>query len=70
MAEEVEVAKVDSDIHKLSAFGILDVLQKLVEQDGVDVNTKDDQGCAPLIWAIRNGHKDVTKYLIDQVARV
>ena len=27
---EVEVAAVDSDIHKLSAFGILDILKKLV----------------------------------------
>ena len=30
MAEGFEVAKVDSDIHKLAAFGIMDILKKLV----------------------------------------
>ena len=66
-------------MHDLASFGLLDVLKKLIEAPpssegednnpaaeatmAVDINTKDDRGCTPLIWAARNGHVDVVHYL-------
>lgn len=32
---------------------MIDLLKKLVEEGGIDVNAKDDRGMPPIIWAIR-----------------
>lgn len=32
---------------------MIDLLKRLVEDNGVDVNAKDDRGMPPIIWAIR-----------------
>merc|ERR1719181_1225939 len=67
---EVEVAKVDSDIHKLSANGNLDLVKVLVEskENPVDINVQDTMGCTPLIWASRGGHVNVMEYLLENGA--
>lgn len=48
-----QTATIDTDPWRLASFGILDLLRKLVEDQGVDVNEKDERGMPPIIWAIR-----------------
>lgn len=47
-SKQVQYAAIDKHIHKLAANGILDLLQKLVDE-GANVNSKDEQGTAPLV---------------------
>lgn len=53
MARMMQTASIDTDPWRLASFGVLDLLRRLVERDGVDVNAKDDRGMTPIIWAIR-----------------
>lgn len=48
-----QTANIDSDPWRLASFGVIDLLKKLVEDHGIDVNAKDDRGMPPIIWAIR-----------------
>lgn len=68
--EVAEVARMDSDIHKLAANGNLELIEKLVADGGVDVNIQDAMGCTPLIWACRGGHVPVLDYFIEKGADV
>jgi len=70
--EAVEVAKVDSDIFKLAATGNLELIQKLVEAEGsdIDINGTDAMECTALVWASRSGHVKVMDYLIGKGADV
>ncbi|GMI03139.1 hypothetical protein TrLO_g2499 [Triparma laevis f. longispina] len=81
MAELIEPANLDSNIHQLASFGILDGIKKLVEGETPegeepdpethhDVNEKDERGSTPLVWACRNGHLEVVTYLIEHGAEV
>jgi ankyrin repeat protein len=44
------VAAVDSDIHRLASFGILDVLKVQLEKRGVDVDAVDARNMTALLW--------------------
>lgn len=50
----LQVASIDTDPWRLASFGVLDLLKQLVEEQGVDVNAKDDREMSPIIWAIRS----------------
>ncbi len=50
--------KENSTIWKLSSFGELDDVKKLIEQ-GVNPNDQDERGVTPLAWSARNGHQQV-----------
>ncbi|CAN0220336.1 unnamed protein product [Ectocarpus sp. 6 AP-2014] len=65
---EDQAANIDSDPWRLASFGVIDLLKKLVEEGGIDVNAKDDRGMPPIIWAIRSGHEEVATYLLDKGA--
>ena len=71
-AEGTPVCKLDSNPHALAANGLPDVLAKLLEtsETAIDLNAKDEYGCAPLLWAARNGHIDMLKLLLDKGADV
>mmetsp|Transcript_12330 Transcript_12330/g.18970 ORF Transcript_12330/g.18970 Transcript_12330/m.18970 type:complete len:241 (+) Transcript_12330:87-809(+) len=58
-------ADIDNQPHRLAANGILDLLKKYFEAHEDEVNAVDDRGCTPLIWAARNGHIEVVKYLVE-----
>ncbi len=44
----VQYAAIDKNIWKLAANGILDLLEKLVDE-GANVDAKDELGCTPLV---------------------
>ena len=71
-ADEVPVCALDGDAHALAANGLPDVLAKLLEtsEAAIDLNAKDAMGCAPLVWACRNGHLDMAKLLLEKGADV
>ena len=71
-AEGTPVCKLDSNPHALAANGLPDALAKLLEtsETAIDLNAKDEYGCAPLLWAARNGHIDMLKLLLDKGADV
>jgi hypothetical protein len=46
--KDVLYPSIDSNIWKLAANNIQDLLEKLVEA-GADLNQKDEQSCAPLV---------------------
>ena len=66
------VCALDSNPHALAANGLCEVLLKLLDSpdSAIDLNAKDDYGCAPLLWAARNGHVDMLKLLLDKGADV
>jgi ankyrin repeat protein len=39
------------------------VVKLLLEKDGVDLDSKDEDGRTPLSWAAKNGHEAVMKLL-------
>ncbi|EAX99919.1 hypothetical protein TVAG_159390 [Trichomonas vaginalis G3] len=51
-------------LHFASEKGNLRLVQSLIEC-GCDKESKDNDGCTPLIWATENGHLEVVKYLIS-----
>lgn len=51
--EKAQVASIDSDPWRLASFGVLDLLEKLVDDGRVDVNAKDYREMTPIIWAAR-----------------
>ena len=41
------------------------MVQLLIATDRVEVNSQDQQGQTPLSWAVRGGHKEVVKLLLQ-----
>ena len=50
--------------------GDLAKVKRLIEQEGVDVNMQDPDGATALMSAVREGHYEVVKYLLDKGAKV
>ncbi len=70
--EQVPVCQLDGSAHQLAANGLPELLLKLMEasETAIDLNAKDEYGCAPLLWAARNGHIDMLKMLLDKGVEV
>ena len=53
-------------IHNACIGGKIDVLQYLVENCGIEINSKDEDENTPLFKAVANGHLTVIEYLIKK----
>jgi len=53
-------------LHCASMFGVVEVVRALIEIDGVDINSADNTGATPLIWASRGGHWCVVEMLLGR----
>lgn len=51
-------------------MGQLDEIKRLVKQQGVNLDVKDEEGCTPLIHAALEGHLDVVRYLVEAKANL
>ncbi|BDA48677.1 Ankyrin repeat and BTB/POZ domain-containing protein 1 [Coccomyxa sp. Obi] len=54
-----------SDVYQAARVGDLDRIKHLVEEDGVDVNTRDRWDSVPLYYACLAGHSEVVEYLLE-----
>jgi len=52
-----------SGLHYASFFGIVEVVATLIGMEG-DINSRDDRGSTPLVWAARNGHEEVVEMFL------
>jgi len=55
-----------SGLHCASFFGIVDVVDALLEMECYDVNEGDLAGYTPLAWAAQNGHGGVVQMLLER----
>jgi len=55
-----------SGLHCASFFGIVEVVDSLIDMECYDINGGDFMGCTPLAWAARNGHEKVVKILVGR----
>ncbi|XP_046550239.1 ankyrin repeat domain-containing protein 50-like [Haliotis rubra] len=66
------VSQVDDDGHNVLHFacrgGQLDIVQYLVSQGSVDINSSNKHGRTPLMEAALRGHKDVFEFLVKMGA--
>eukprot|EP00919_Chromeraceae_sp_WS-2016_P076936 GHVR01182052.1.p1 GENE.GHVR01182052.1~~GHVR01182052.1.p1 ORF type:complete len:116 (+),score=15.91 GHVR01182052.1:30-377(+) len=53
----------------LEEFGHTDIARLLIDK-GADVNSRENDGYTPLIWASNRGHTDIARLLIDKGADV
>jgi len=53
-------------LHCASIFGLTEIVETLTTIDGIDVNSMDETGARPLIWAARKGHEIVVKLLLGR----
>jgi len=51
-------------LHHASMLGLVEVARALIMMDGIDINSTDETGATPLLWAARGGHKEVVKLLL------
>ena len=51
-------------LHLYAQSGMVDELEKLLNDPKVDVNIKDKDGCVPLHFAAKNGKKECVKILL------
>jgi ankyrin repeat protein len=58
------------DICKAAECGDIETVKVLLNKDPELVNISDQRAWMPLHWAVRSGHYDLVKYLIDQGADV
>ncbi|KAF8724981.1 hypothetical protein HU200_020705 [Digitaria exilis] len=68
VAAAVRDANKRTALHFAAREGRTDVCQFLIDQLGLPVDPKDDDGETPLIHAARQGHLDTAKYLLDHGA--
>eukprot|EP00252_Welwitschia_mirabilis_P022671 TRINITY_DN6201_c0_g1_i1.p1 TRINITY_DN6201_c0_g1~~TRINITY_DN6201_c0_g1_i1.p1 ORF type:complete len:623 (+),score=104.75 TRINITY_DN6201_c0_g1_i1:176-2044(+) len=59
-----------NDVYTASAYGFLDKLRKLVEEDGYAVSEPDSGGYYALQWAALNNRVAVAQYLIENGADI
>jgi ankyrin repeat protein len=60
----------NTDIFDAVADGCLEDVKYFVEQKGVDVDTQNSSGHAPLHWAIGKNNVEVIKYLVSKGATI
>ena len=53
-----------SGSHCASLFGVIEIVNCLIEADCCDINQRDCVGNTPLVWAARNGHELVVESLL------
>jgi hypothetical protein len=53
-------------IHFASKYGFLDTVKHLIENECVDIDTKDNYGSTPLHYACETNNLKLIKYLIEQ----
>jgi hypothetical protein len=53
-----------SGIHVVAYFGLHNMVELLLAQDGVDPDSKDEKGQTPLSWAAKRGHGAVVELLL------
>jgi len=53
-------------LHCASIFGLTEIVETLTKIDGIDLNSMDETGVRPLIWAARKGHEAVVKLLLGR----
>jgi len=51
-------------LHYASMFGLVQVARALTMMEGVDINSTDETGATPLLWAARGGHKVVVNLFL------
>lgn len=59
-----------SPLHYAAEFGFIDIVQHLVNNVHLDINSTDRFGVSALHLACKNGHVDIVKYLRDKNAEV
>jgi len=52
-------------LHVVASIGLAKIAQLLLEREGVDANSKDEDGRTPLLWAADNGHEAVVQLLLE-----
>lgn len=57
-------------LHFAAENGYKEVVEALLDKDGIDVNAKDNDGKTPLHFAADNGHKEVVEVLLKGGANV
>jgi len=55
-----------SSLHCASVFGIVGVVDSLLEAEGCDINQIDCAGNTPLVWAALSGHEEVVEILLGR----
>ena len=53
-------------LHCASLFGIVEIVNCLIEMEGSDINQMDFTGNTPLHWAAQNGHEGVVRALLGR----
>jgi len=56
---------IKSDVYSAAAYGDLETLRRLVEEEGCSVSKPDGGGYYPLQWAALNNHVAVAQYIIE-----
>lgn len=64
-APEVEDESLRNDVYTAAAYGDLEKLQRLVEQDGCSVSEPDGMGYYALQWAALNNRTAAAHYIIE-----
>ena len=57
-------------LHMVCCDGDLQKVRSLVEQNGIEVDARDNYGRTPIHWASEEGHLEVLQYLVQQGADV
>ncbi len=55
--------------NKIKQYRLIEIIEYLLD-NGADINAKNNYGWTALIWASRNGHKDIVKLLLDNNADI
>jgi len=58
------------DIFSAARIGNFDMIKKILDHGGLDINTKNENGHSVLMLAAYNGHEEIVRQLIDQGADV
>ena len=53
-------------LHCASIFGLVEVARALAKMDSVDINSMDETGATPLLWAAKSGHEAAVRLLLGQ----
>ncbi len=57
------------DIVKATQYGAFDRVRQIIQEEGRDVTTPDDENVTLLHWAAINNRKEISNYLIKQVSQ-
>eukprot|EP01018_Ginkgo_biloba_P002188 Gb_29573 [translate_table: standard] len=69
-APRVEEEELKNNVHSAAAYGDVDKLRRLVEEEGCSVSKPDGGGYYPLQWAALNNHTAAAQYMIEHGADV